>query len=69
MIFAVRYGEYIDYGVGHIGFYAEFSENRKEFVEHGLASLVLTAKVIGNVVDAPELMNAGTEKEKHNEMD
>lgn len=41
VIFAVRYGEYIDYGVGHIGFYAEFSENRKEFVEHGLASLVL----------------------------
>ena len=29
VIFAVRYGEYIDYGVGHIGFYAEFSENRK----------------------------------------
>ena len=27
VIFAVRYGEYIDYGVGHIGFYAEFSEN------------------------------------------
>lgn len=32
VIFAVRYGEYIDYGVGHIGFYAEFSENRKGFV-------------------------------------
>lgn len=47
VIFAVRYGEYIDYGVGHIGFYAEFSENRKELVEHGLASLVLTAKVVG----------------------
>lgn len=39
VIFAVRYGEYIDYGVGHIGFYAEFSENRKEFVEHGSALL------------------------------
>lgn len=69
VIFAVRYGEYIDYGVGHIGFYAEFSENRKEFVEHGLASLVLTAKVVGNVVDTPELMGMSTGKEQQHEVD
>ena len=69
VIFAVRYGEYIDYGVGHIGFYAEFSENRKEFVEHGLASLVLTAKVVGNVVDTPELMGTSTGKEQQHEVD
>lgn len=69
VIFAVKYGEYIDYGVGHIGFYAEFSENRKEFVKHGLASLVLTAKVVGNVVDTPELMGMSTGKEQQHEVD
>ena len=58
VIFAVRYGEYIDYGVGHIG-----------FVEHGLASLVLTAKVVGNVVDTPELMGTSTGKEQQHEVD
>ena len=68
VIFAVKYGRYIDYGIGHIGFYAEFAENRPGTV-HGLTSYVLTAKVIGNKIDTPELMKTGTEKEKQDEMD
>lgn len=36
---------------------------------HGLASLVLTAKVVGNVVDTPELMGTSTGKEQQHEAD
>ena len=63
VIFAVKYGEYSDYGIGHIGFYAEFIENRLHDV-HGLATNVVTAKVVGNVVDTPELMGMSTGKEQ-----
>ena len=61
VFFAVKYGEYYDFGIKHIGFYAKFTENLPRDV-HSLAPHVLTAKVVGNVVDTPELMGSGKER-------
>ena len=61
--FAVKYGVYYDFGIKHMGFYAKFTENLPRDV-HSLSPHIITAKVVGNVVDTPELMGMSTGKEQ-----
>ena len=61
--FAVKYGVYYDFGIKHMGFYAKFTENLPRDV-HSLSPHIMTAKVVGNVVDTPELMGMSTGKEQ-----
>ena len=46
-----------------MGFYAKFTENLPRDV-HSLSPHIMTAKVVGNVVDTPELMGMSAGKEQ-----
>ena len=65
VIFAVRYGEYIDYGVGHIGFYAKIAgKNSRDYNPCCLRALLYIGKVVGNISDTPYLMKEAGEEQK-----
>lgn len=64
-IFSVEFGEYIAYGVGHIGFYAKIAgKNSRDYNPCCLRALLCIGKVVGNMSDTPYLMKEAGEEQK-----
>lgn len=64
-IFSVEFGEYIAYGVGHIGFYAKIAgKNSCDYKPCCLRALLYIGKVVGNMSDTPYLMKEAGEEQK-----
>lgn len=64
-IFSVEFGEYIAYGVGHIGFYAKIGgKNSRDYNPCCLRALLYIGKVVGNMSDTPYLMKEAGEEQK-----
>ena len=64
-IFSVEFGEYIAYGVGHIGFYAKIAgKNSRDCSPCCLRALLYIGKVVGNMSDTPYLMKEAGEEQK-----
>lgn len=64
-IFSVEFGEYIAYGVGHIGFYAKIAgKNSRDYNPCCLRALLYIGKVVGNMSDTPYLMKEAGEEQK-----
>ena len=72
-VFSVEFGEYIAYGVAHVGFYARVAGKiSRDYKPCCLRALLCIGKVVGNMTDTPYLMgkpktDAG--KEHKNEVD